>query len=188
MKVEHIMNDLTQWCQENICDKVHFLKPDERNAGTGYTPEWINPTAFPMFIPSKDMLPPDVQTKYPAMCVQLIDGEDDLKEKKMSLDIRISLAIWNPGTYKVNEAKYELTRDTSGAKEILRFLDFTKETLNKNMYIEGCRIDRDTPMKFGFFTQEETLVNAYPEWYAYITFRMTCGMAASRNNIYKDLL
>lgn len=188
MQIDSIIDNLTDWCQKNICDNVRFLLPNETKAGKGYQPEWVNPTAFSLYIPTKDMLPPDVESKYPALCVQLISGEDDLEEGMEYLDMRIALAIWNPGTYEYEGTEYTLTRDTTGSKEILRFVNYVKTKLQETIYIEGCRIDRNSRMKFGFFTQEDSLVNTYPEWYAFITFRLKCGVSARNNKLYSELL
>ncbi len=197
MILTQTIENLTTWVQENICSQVTMLKPDDKQMDEGYEVEYVNPKAFPLYIPAKDCLPPDVDTKLPAVCVQLIDGNDNLTKYEETLHIRIAFAVWRPGTYtEVEEQdengnvakKQKFVMNADGWKDVWSFLDKAKRIIQKNMYIEDVRIDRKEPMKFGFFSNDDTMVNAYPEWYAWLSFAVKSGTAVTPEEKYQELL
>lgn len=185
------IENLTKWVQDNICSQVELLRPDDNQMGSGYRVQYVNPTAFSLYIPAKDCLPPDVETKIPAVCIQLTDGNDDLTINEETLRIRLAFATWNPGKYEEVEytdsegkkaKKKVLKTNADGWKDVWNFLQKAKRIIQKQMYIEGMKVDRKEPMKFGFFTADDTMVNAYPEWYAWMSFSVKYGMPAAPGN------
>lgn len=197
MVIAQIIEHLTEWIEQNICSEVSLLKPDDHQMGKGYTQEYVHPKAFPMFIPAKDCLPPEVETKLPAVCVQLLDGYDDLTKGESVMHIRLAFAAWRPGNYIKNRetdengqerARQKFTMSADGWKDVWNFLDKTKRIIEKNMYIGEVRVDRKEPVKYGFFSEDETMVNAYPEWYAWLSFAIKSGTAASVKEQYRKLL
>lgn len=197
MVLTQTIEDIAEWIQENICSQIKLLKPDDEQMGRGYAPEYVHPIAFPMYIPAKDCLPPDVEQKLPAICIQLIDGNDDMTKYEETLHIRLAFAVWRPGTYRTveiteeNENKsttMEFIKGVDGWKDIWNFVERAKRIIQKNMYIKGMRVDRKEPMKFGFFTNDETMVNAYPEWYAWLSFTVRYGTVATPVKQYQEML
>lgn len=189
------IENLTQWVQENICSQIELLKPDDSQMGSDYEVQYVHPKAFSMYIPAKDCLPPDADTKLPAVCIQLVDGNDDLTINEETLHIRLSFAIWNPGTYEeikdsngntVGEQVLKMNAD--GWKDAWLFLEKAKRIIQKQMYIEGMKVDRKEPVKFGFFTNDSTMVNVYPEWYAWMSFALKYGLSANPGNDVQQYL
>lgn len=185
------IENLTQWVQDNICSQVELLKPNDEQMGSEYDVQYVHPKAFSLYIPAKDCLPPDVDTKLPAVCIQLADGNDNLTLNEETLHIRLAFATWNPGIYeeieekdsKGNKVKKQVLKmNADGWKDTWNFLQKAKRIIQKQMYIEGMKVDRKEPMKFGFFTADDTMVNAYPEWYAWLSFAVKYGMPAIPGN------
>lgn len=191
MQLTQNIENLTKWVQDNICSQVELLKPNDNQMGSEYEVQYVHPKAFSFYIPAKDCLPPDVDTKIPAVCIQLIGGSDDLTISEETLKIRLAFAAWRPGTYEEVEStdsygnkvkKQVLKMNADGWKDVWDFLQKAKRIIQKQMYIEGMKVERKDPMKFGFFTDNETMVNAYPEWYAWLSFTVKYGLPATPGN------
>ena len=196
MKITENIEKLTRWVQDNICSQIELLKPNDNQMSSNYEIEYVHPKAFSLYIPAKDCLPPGTDTKLPAVCIQLVDGNDNLKTDEEILNIRLAFAVWRPGKYIVEDIEKDgetvkhqsLITNTDGWKDVWNFLQKAKKTIQKQMYIEGMKVDRNEVMKFGFFTVDETMVNAYPEWYAWLSFRLKYGLSAMPENDIQKFL
>lgn len=201
MIITQILENITTFVQENICTQIELLKPSEKPLDSEYTEEYMNPTAFACFVPTKDKLPPDVECVIPSICVQLLEGSDDLKNNEETLQIRLAFSIWRPGSYGTvtttttdsdgNETTTEETKwtmNTDGWKDVLLALDRAKRIIQKTPYMEDMKVSKKDPIKFGFFFNEDGIVQQYPYWYAWISFNLTCGISAIAVADYQELL
>ena len=190
MEFNEIIENLTVWVQENICDGVELLKPSDTNMLEDY--ELVTPAAFALYVPPKDQLPPDVDQQIPSVCVQLKEGTDSLDTNNRSLSIRLAFSAYRPGHYTEltddeGVTTLHFVRDAEGWKDLWLWVSKAINKIYTGMYIEGLRVDRKTPVKYGPFQIDDTLVEAYPMFYAWIDFTVTCGISPKSNN-YNDLL
>lgn len=190
MQLNEVIDNLTVWIQLNLCDDMKLLKPSDGKMSSEY--ELVTPTAFPLYVPPKDQLPPDITQQIPSICLQLKEGSDDMVKGTRSLDIRLAFSTYRPGRFKeVEDAEgntlVEFTRDAEGWKELWLWVSKSVHKIQSEMYIEGVKVDRSTPVKYGHFQIDENIVEAYPMWYAWVTFTVTCGLSL-KNNSYKENL
>ena len=187
MQLNEVIERLTSWVQVNICDSMELLKPSKDGMSTDY--ELITPVAFPLYIPPKDQLPPDVAQQAPAVCIQLKEGTDDLKGNERSLKIRLAFSTYRPGSFTENEkGEVVFVRNADGWKDLWTWISKAVNKIQSEMYIEGVKVDRTVPMKYGPFSIDDTLVDAYPLWYAWIEFSVTCGLSLKNNSNYNENL
>ena len=99
MTLVNCIDKIVEWLQDNVCSQVFLKLPDDDRNDANNAVEYVNPSAFPLYVPGKDRLPPNVPAPIPSVCVQLMEGKDELLEKRRSLNIRLCIACWNPGTH-----------------------------------------------------------------------------------------
>ena len=190
MQLNEVIDNLTAWVQENICDGMEFLKPSDSGMSTNY--ELVTPTAFALYVPPKDQLPPDVDQQLPSVCVQLKEGTDDMEKNKRSLKFRLAYSTYRPGHFEEvtdteGNTSVEFTRDANGWKDLWLWVSKSIHKIQSEMYIEGVKVERSTPIKYGHFQIDDNLVEAYPLWYAWIELTVTCGIS-SKSNSYNNYL
>lgn len=187
MQLNEVIERLTSWVQTNICDGMELLKPSDNAMSTEY--ELVTPTAFPLYIPPKDLLPPDVSQQAPAVCIQLKEGSDDLKNDNRSLKIRLSFSTYRPGHFTPDDDdEVVFSKDADGWKDLWAWISASLNRIQSEMYIEGVRVDRNVQMKYGPYQIDDTLVDAYPMWYGWIEFSVICGLSLKNNSNYTDNL
>ena len=89
MTLVNSIDKIVSWLTENVCSKITLKLPDDYRNDTGYDVVMVNPAAFPLYVPGKDRLPPNVAAPIPSVCVQLMEGSDELIQKKRQLQIRL---------------------------------------------------------------------------------------------------
>ena len=82
MTLVNSIDKIVSWLTENVCSKITLKLPDDYRNDTGYDVVMVNPAAFPLYVPGKDRLPPNVAAPIPSVCVQLMEGSDELIQKK----------------------------------------------------------------------------------------------------------
>lgn len=207
MTLVKTIDSVVDWLRENVCSQISLKLPDDYRNGTDYDVEFVNPAAFPLYVPGKDRLPPSVAAPIPSICVQLLEGNDDLMKRKRQLQIRLCLACWNPGKHgsellhakklsdggysyfrKDGEAAATYSRNMDGWRDSFNFADLVLSELENAEYIEGHRLAKETGIKFGLFTEEGNIWDYYPYWHSWITFTLEAGVVARTPKIYENLL
>lgn len=84
MTLVNSIDKIVSWLTENVCSKITLKLPDDYRNDTGYDVVMVNPAAFPLYVPGKDRLPPNVAAPIPSVCVQLMEGSDELIQKRGS--------------------------------------------------------------------------------------------------------
>lgn len=84
MTLVNSIDKIVSWLTENVCSKITLKLPDDYRNDTGYDVVMVNPAAFPLYVPGKDRLPPNVAAPIPSVCVQLMEGSDELVQKRGS--------------------------------------------------------------------------------------------------------
>lgn len=206
MTLVQSIDRVVDWLRENVCNQITLKVPNDEQNGDKYTVQFVNPAAFPLYVPGKDRLPPSVPAPIPSVCVQLTEGSDDLLKKKRQLNVRLCLACWNPGEHgdeifhprknKDAEGGYSYSRDTKAAaqsyarnmegwKDSFNFVDLVLRELEGTEFVEGLRLVKESGIKFGLFTEEGNIWDYYPYWHSWITFSLEVGVVARTPKEYE---
>lgn len=209
MTLVQSIDKVVGWLNETVCPQITLKLPDDYKNDTNYGVEFVNPAAFPLYVPGKDRLPPSVPAPIPSVCVQLMEGSDDLLGHKRQLQIRLCLACWNPGkhggevyyprkrenvpvgysySHATGEAAQSYARNMEGWRDSFNFADLVLRELEGAEYIAGHRLVKESGIKFGLFTEDGNIWDYYPYWHNWITFTLEAGVVARTPEIYKDLL
>lgn len=206
MTLVQSIDSFVRWLNEKVCNQILLKVPDDDRNDSGYDVEFVNPVAYPLYFPGKDRLPPKVQSPFPGIAVQLIEGEDDLLKNNRQLQFRLCIACWNPGThgeevlhnkedktaiggyqyYNKNEKSYE--RNMQGWRDAFNFADIIVREIENTEYIEGHRIIKEKGIKFGVFTEDGNILDYYPYWQKWITVSLESGLSTKIPEKYQELL
>ena len=208
MTLVETINKLVDWVATEVCPEIQLKLPDDYKNDEGYDVEYVNPAAFPLYLPAKDRLPPDVAAPIPSICVQIMEGSDDLTKETRQLQIRLCLACWNPGTHdasKVYPQKNEeavggysyfykpeqaqaYTRHMNGWKDSYNLTDLTLRKLEGCEYLNGLRVVKEAGIKFGPFTEDGNIWDYYPYWHSWISFTVEAGVVHKTPGNYEKYL
>ena len=202
------IDKIVDWLQDNVCQQIFLKLPDDDRNDASNAVEYVNPSAFPLYMPGKDRLPPNVPAPIPSVCVQLMEGKDELLNKRRSLTIRLCLACWNPGTHgdeilhpkETVGATYNVSytqenkgmeqtyaRNMDGWRDSFNFVDLILRELEGTEYINGLRLVKESDIKYGLFTEDGNIWDYYPYWHSWITFTLEAGVVV-KPLPYEDLL
>lgn len=209
MTLVQSIDKVVDWLSANVCGEISLKLPDDYRNDKSYDVEFVKPAVFPLYVPGKDRLPPSVPAPIPSVCVQLMEGKDDLLKKQRRLQIRLCLACWNPGLHggeilqarsapgtptgyayhKLNgEAAKTYVRNMDGWRDSYNFADLVLREIENAEYIAGHRIVREDGIKYGPFTEDGNIWDYYPYWHSWITFTLEAGVVTKTPDIYKDFL
>lgn len=209
MTLVQSIDNVVEWLRESVCSQITLKVPDDYRNDTSYDVEFVNPAAFPLYVPGKDRLPPKVPAPIPSVCVQLMEGSDDLLKGKRQLQVRLCLACWNPGEhggevlharaeagklggfsyYTVGgEAAKTYARNMDGWRDSFNFADLVLRELEGTEYIAGHRLVKESGIKFGLFTEDGNIWDYYPYWHNWISFTLEAGVVAKTPKVYENLL
>ena len=188
MSVVHVIDTLAEWAKLNICASVKLKMPPSNLEAIDedYQYETVTPSVFPMYVPTSEKLPPSIHSPFPSLCVRFIKGADELSGNTGHLDVQFCFSAWDPGTHgKDNfhpngdmsfrrqdpkDAKYE--RNGDGWRDVWNFVDTALRAVESVTNIGGYTIDRETPVEFGPLTEQESIPDFYPFWFAWLSFRV----------------
>ena len=209
MTLVQSIDNVVDWLRENVRSQISLKLPDDYKNDTGYDVEFVNPAAFPLYVPGKDRLPPSVPAPIPSVCVQLMEGSDDLLKRNRQLQFRLCLACWNPGEYggeilyarnapktdvgysyyhQTGEAAKTYARNMDGWRDSYNFADLVLRELENTEFIVGHRLVKESGIKFGPFTEEGNIWDYYPYWHNWISFTLEAGVVAKTPELYNDFL
>lgn len=209
MTLVQSIDKVVEWLATTVCPQISLKLPDDYKNDDNYGVEFVNPAAFPLYVPGKDRLPPSVPAPIPSVCVQLMEGSDDLLKKQRHFQIRLCLACWNPGVHglevlharknekatggysyftKEGEAAQTYTRNMEGWRDSFNFADVVLRELEGTEYIAGHRLVKESGIKFGLFTEEGNIWDYYPYWHNWITFTLEAGVVARTPKEYDKYL
>lgn len=209
MTLVQSIDKVVEWLRESVCSQITLKLPDDYRNDNDYDVKLVTPAAFPLYVPGKDRLPPSVPAPIPSVCVQLMEGNDDLLNKKRQLQIRLCLACWNPGEHgsEVLQARknanalggfsfYSVTgegtqtyaRNMEGWRDSFNFADLVLKELEGTEYIMGHRLVKESGIKFGLFTEEGNIWDYYPYWHSWITFTLEAGVVSKTPENYEKYL
>ena len=191
MSVVHVIDTIAEWAQANICDLVKLKQPPadlDAPDDAGYEYTLVNPAVFPMYVPTKEKLPPSIHSPFPFLLVQFTSGQDNVASSSGFVDLQLSFSAWNPGIHgrdvftnngdgthrqwSGEEAAAYYKRTGGGWRDAWNFTDVALRAIESVTNIGGYVIDRETPVKFGPLTEQEAIPDFYPMWFAWLSFRV----------------
>lgn len=191
MSLVHLIDTITDWARAEICAHVQLKQPPAdpeaaNDARLDY--KLVTPAAFGMYMPTPERLPPNILSPYPAVCVRVINGEDDAARGTGWADVQFVFCTWDTGLHGEDnllpngdgthrqwtgpEADAYFQRNAEGWRDAWNFLDTALRALENVTRIGKYPIDRATPIKYGPLTEQEAIPDFYPYWYAWATFRV----------------
>lgn len=210
MTITDSLIKVSEWLNGGVCQKFKFKVPPgvktEKNGSVArtvqlpmddnYEYEEVSPVAFPLFIPTSDKLPPPIKSNMPSVCVQIVDGSDDVPKSTRDINVNLGISTWNPGVHTKDiyfpegtepgeRPKYK--SGYGGWMDVWNFVDAITRELEAITAIDGLYLAPDVPVKFGPYKEQESIPDFYPFWYAYVQFTLRSDYA--RNNPdYEDFL
>ena len=189
MTIPQCIENVTDWLNETVCPKILLKLPDDNQNGKQYKVETVNPTAFAMYQPGKDKLPPGVIAPFPSVVVQLLEGTDNMTSGNGRMKLQLSFTAWNPGNHAgeltrvtgtttgetATEQSFE--RNAEGWKDVWNFVDRALREIENAEYMNGLRVVKELPITYGQFQQEGQISDLYPYWGAWVIFTIERGLA-----------
>lgn len=204
MSVVHLIDTLTEWARINICDHIQLKQPPadtEAPTADGYDYKLVNPAAFPMYVPTSEKLPPNIHAPFPSLCVRVVGGED--AKGSRAVDVQLCFSAWDTGEHGKDifnpdgkggsvrwsgeEADAYFKRRGDGWRDAWNFLDVALRATESVTHIGGLTIDHDTPIKYGPLTEQESIPDLYPMWFAWLSFRVTHPLVRNNEDYQKFL-
>lgn len=196
MAIVDDLNRVRDWLQAEVCEKVRFKLPNDNVNDAGYNHELVTPSAFVLYTPSKDRLPPDIRAPFPSVCVRLSEGEHT-HEGLHIMRLVLNFATWNPGIHgrdvftpmeegtggegydQENKASYQRAAD--GWMDVYNFIDVTLREIENAGNIGGMRVRSEDGIKYGMAREQNAVEDYYPFWAAWLTFSLQGGNVRSQN-------
>lgn len=199
MTVVDSLMAIAEWLNENPCKRFEFKVPPEdqrKPINDDYEYKRVHPHAFPVYVPTKDMLPPNIISNMPSLCVQLVQGEDDNALLQRELRINIGISCWNPGIhagdmyYPKNmeptaQVKYKNGYD--GWMDAWNFVDDILRRLGSINNIGNLVILKNKNITYGPYKEQESIPDYYPHWFAWIQFSVRSDFLRNNEEIEQFL-
>lgn len=190
--VESLMR-ISNWLDENVCKDLKFKAPPQdidKPINGKYEYKEITPKAFPMFLPTKDRLPPGIISSIPSICVTLVNGTDENRKGSRDLNINLGFSCWNPGQHSLDiyyqegtkpeqPEKYRSTAD--GWLDVWNFVDYALRQIEQVTNMNEICIVLDEPITYGPYKEQDAIPDFYPHWFAWIN--LTVRVDYLRNNV-----
>lgn len=191
MDLSGIIITTTDWLNKNVCPDVTLKVPsdDKKPNDNTYNYQAVHPTAFPLFLPARDKLPPYVKSNIPSICVQLMRGVDTLHNREVTL--ALGFGTWSPGPHKEDwinaKEPIDFRTDMSGWMDAWNMVDIAARKIQSTTYMgENLEVMHNEPFDYGPYRQpkenedDEWQDSFYPFWFAYLRFKVRCTLL--RNN------
>lgn len=98
MTIVRTLDEIAAWLEQNVCADVN-LKPHSFDDQTRDYPGLIHPYVFSLYAPTGKTKPPDVKATVPSICVQIVDGADEVFTRDRTMKLRLSFSAWDPGIH-----------------------------------------------------------------------------------------
>lgn len=193
MTIVRTIDQIVEWLNTNVCPEVEMKIPpkDKQPTNGKYDYQLVHPHAFPLYLPTKDKLPPGVRSTFPSICVQLEYGSDAPESRTMN--ISLGFGGWNPGIhaddwiipegYVPEEGETDVfLSEAEGWRDLWNFVDRTIAKIQSTTYMgQDVEVMHYEGMEFGPYKEEDSIPNYYPYWFAYLNFKVCCPLR--RNNV-----
>lgn len=179
MTIVESLTRIASWLNKGVCQDFKFKVPPavDKPIDDKYEYQEVHPHAFPVFMPTKDKVPPGIINNMPSVIVQIVEGQDDISANTRDIKINLGISCWNPGIHSKDiyypkamrpeePEKYKNTYD--GWMDAWNFTDGILRKLESQHAIGDMRITGN--ISFGSYKEQESIVDAYPMWLAWIQF------------------
>lgn len=179
MTIVESLTRIASWLNEGVCQDFKFKVPPgvDKPIDDKYEYQEVHPRAFPVFMPTKDKVPPGIINNMPSVIVQIVEGQDDIVTNTRDIKINLGISCWNPGIHSKDiyypkavrpeePEKYKNTYD--GWMDAWNFTDGILRKLESQHAIGDMRITGN--ISFGSYKEQESIVDMYPMWLAWIQF------------------
>lgn len=204
MAIVNSIETVREWLTASVCPLVKLKLPDDNATDASYPYKLVNPEAFSLFVPSKDRTPPKVAAPIPSVCVQIVQGEDDLIKHARGIKIRLCFSAWDPGyhgpdiftpqgdgtTYVQQyneETSAYFVKNGEGWRDAWNFVDTALRLIENAEYMGDLRVVKEQGITFGPFTEQDAIPDFYPYWYAWAQFTVEEILTRNPQN-YNHLL
>lgn len=205
MSIVNSIETVREWLDANVCPRVELKLPDDNATDASYSYKLVNPTAFSLFVPSKDRLPPRVPAPIPSVCVQIVEGTDNLTMSSRGIKIRLCFAAWDPGYHgrdfyipkndgsgeyiqqQNEEAEAFFQKNGEGWRDAWNFVDAALRMIENAEYIGSLRVMKEDGITFGPVSEQDAVPDFYPYWFAWVEFSVEEILARTPKN-YQHLL
>lgn len=204
MSVVHLIDTVTAWARQNISEQVRLKMPPENVEANdaGYDYKLVTPATFALYTSTSDKLPPRVQSPFPSLCVRILSGEDDLASGSGTAEVQFCFSAWDPGLHDQDyfwpvkdqpgvwhqgNGSEDFTRGGEGWRDAWNFVDVALRALESVTEIGGYTIDRSQPIKYGPLTEQESIPDFYPFWFAWASFKITYPLVRNVEDYQKFL-
>lgn len=188
MSIVNSIENTREWLDANVCPLVKLKLPDDKATDASYPYKLVNPAAFSLFVPSKDRTPPKIAAPIPSVCVQIVQGEDDLIESTRGIRIRLCFSAWDPGIHGPDifkqkgdgsgiyvqqyneEASAYFEKNGEGWRDVWSFVDTALRAIENAEYIGDLRVVKEEGITFGPFSEQDAVPDFYPFWFAWVEF------------------
>ena len=189
-----VIDAVTAWAREHICSAIQLKVPPDNASpmDAEYTYRLDHPEAIPMYLSPGDKLPTGIRFTHPSLCVRFLKAADNVAGNTGYVDVQMIFSVWDPGDHGEDlylpngDGSYEkrsepgFEKGSSGWRDVWNFVDIARRALGSASSIDGMALDRSTDIEYGPITEQGSIVDAYPYWYSWITFRLTYSLM--RNN------
>ena len=198
MSIVNSIETVRDWLTAEVCPLVKLKLPDDNATDASYPYKLVNPAAFSLFVPSKDRTPPNIAAPIPSVCVQIVQGDDDLLQSARDIKIRLCFSAWDPGyhgpdifkpkgdgsgTYiqQYNEAAASyFVKNGEGWRDAWNFVDTALRLIENAEYLGDLRVIKEKGITF---TWDDALL----DYLVKQSYSMTYGARNLRRQIQKDL-
>ncbi|MBS6773407.1 MAG: hypothetical protein KH240_12755 [Faecalibacterium prausnitzii] len=163
MSIVNSIEIVREWLDSTVCPMVQLKLPDDSATDASYPYKLVNPTAFSLFVPSKDRLPPKVPAPIPSVCVQIVEGTDSLTMSSRSIKIRLCFSAWDPGYHGPDIFKPKGDGSGTYIQQALRLIENAE-------YLGDLRVIKEKGITFGPVTEQDAVPDFYPYWFAWAEF------------------
>lgn len=206
MAMVEVVDRVTDWLNEKVCPLVEFKVPNDMVHDDSYDYRLINPTAFPMYLPTVDKLPEGVESPVPSVVVRVNGFTDDLVKGERHIQVSLLFATWDPGVHRqdiyrgtsgtmyfstpYNQSDGDTyTKGMDGWKDAWNFLDTAIRTIENTEYIaDQYRFEKEKNIGAGPVSTKEGVTDFYPYWYAVANFTIMEEIGHKRRHVKYDHL
>ena len=205
MSIVNSIETVREWLEATVCPMVQLKLPDDSATDASYPYKLVNPTAFSLFVPSKDRLPPKVPAPIPSVCVQLVEGDDNMIQSARDIKIRLCFSAWDPGFHGLDfyypkndgsgayiqqhneEAKAFFQKNGEGWRDAWNFVDTALRMIENAEYIDRLRVAKENGISFGPVSEQDAVPDFYPYWFAWVEFTVEEALTRAPKD-YQHLL
>lgn len=205
MSIVNSIETVREWLSSTVCPMVELKLPDDNATDASYPYKLVNPTAFSLFVPSKDRLPPNVPAPIPSVCVQLAQGDDNMIQSARGIKIRLCFSAWDPGYHGLDfyypkndgsgayiqhhneEATAFFQKNGEGWRDAWNFVDTALRMIEDAEYIGRLRVAKEDGISFGPVSEQDAVPDFYPYWFAWVEFTVEEALTRAPKD-YQHLL